>query len=113
MTDREKIISLARECGMKVGCDQSPEAALFWYPEVERFYRAAQKEALSNAKVSIPTGTMEQAFQQYHTMGYKKGRKDALELAAKVCEEQRNDPECPERATYCADAIRQLIKEPT
>ena len=28
------------------------------------------------------------------------------EACAKVCEDQANEPECPERARYCADAIR-------
>ena len=32
----------------------------------------------------------------------------ALERAAEVCDEQAKEPECPERATYCADAIRAL-----
>ena len=32
----------------------------------------------------------------------------ALERAALVCDEQAKEPECPERATYCADAIRAL-----
>lgn len=28
------------------------------------------------------------------------------EECAKVCDQQAHEPECPERATYCADAIR-------
>ena len=28
------------------------------------------------------------------------------EACAKVCDEQAKEPECPERAMYCADAIR-------
>ena len=32
----------------------------------------------------------------------------ALERAALVCDEQAKEPECPERATYCAEAIRAL-----
>lgn len=31
---------------------------------------------------------------------------DTLEVAALICDEQANEPECQERATYCADAIR-------
>ena len=38
-------------------------------------------------------------------------KKDAFEQAAKVCDAQQLEPECPERAAYCADAIRQLGKE--
>jgi hypothetical protein len=37
---------------------------------------------------------------------------DVIEMCAKVCDEQMTEPECPERAQYCAAAIRQL-KEPT
>lgn len=28
------------------------------------------------------------------------------EACAQICDEQANDPECPERAKYCAEAIR-------
>ena len=35
----------------------------------------------------------------------------ALERAAEVCDEQAKEPECPERATYCAEAIRALKDE--
>lgn len=31
-----------------------------------------------------------------------------IERCAKVCDEQSNEGECPERAEYCADAIRAL-----
>lgn len=31
-----------------------------------------------------------------------------LEEAAKECDKQAKEPECPERASYCADAIRAL-----
>lgn len=33
---------------------------------------------------------------------------DAFDLAAVVCDEQQLEPECPERASYCAEAIRAL-----
>lgn len=32
--------------------------------------------------------------------------KAGRERCAKVCDEQAKEPECPERAAYCADAIR-------
>jgi hypothetical protein len=35
-------------------------------------------------------------------------RDAAIEEAAKVCDEQQKDGECPERAAYCAEAIRSL-----
>lgn len=35
-------------------------------------------------------------------------RAEAFEEAAKVCDSQAAEPECPERAAYCADAIRKL-----
>ena len=34
-----------------------------------------------------------------------------LERAAVVCDEQANEPECPERAKYCAEAIRELKEQ--
>jgi hypothetical protein len=35
-------------------------------------------------------------------------RNQALEEAAVICDQQSKEPECPERAEYCADAIRAL-----
>jgi hypothetical protein len=35
----------------------------------------------------------------------------AYEKAAQICDQQALEPECPERAEYCADAIRALAKE--
>lgn len=32
------------------------------------------------------------------------------EACAKVCDEQANEPECPERARYCAEAIRERLQ---
>lgn len=52
---------------------------------------------------------------QMHAYGrqcYAAGRAAGLEEAAQACDEQQREPECPERATYCADAIRALKKEP-
>jgi hypothetical protein len=31
-------------------------------------------------------------------------------VAVKACEEQAKEPECPERAIYCADAIKEALK---
>jgi len=39
----------------------------------------------------------------------RKGILAGLRLAAEKCEEQMNEPECPERAEYCRDAILSLI----
>lgn len=36
-----------------------------------------------------------------------------LEEAAKVCDEQATEPECPERAQYCAEAIRAMLPAPS
>ena len=37
-----------------------------------------------------------------------KGAEDMRERAALACDEQADEPECQERAEYCADAIRSL-----
>jgi hypothetical protein len=37
---------------------------------------------------------------------------EAIERCAKVCDEQQSEPECPERARYCAEAIRALKSAP-
>ena len=45
---------------------------------------------------------------RFYALAYRQG----LEDAARVCDEQQTEGECPERASYCAEAIRAL-KEPT
>ena len=42
---------------------------------------------------------------------YKLAQAEAFEAAAKLCDEQQLEPECPERASYCAAAIREMAKE--
>ena len=39
-------------------------------------------------------------------------RAEALEDAAKVCDELQTEGECQERASYCAEAIRALKEQP-
>ena len=51
-------------------------------------------------KISIPTDSMEQEFQNYHRMGYNKGRADLL------AEQQAHPPAQPERGER---ALRQLL----
>jgi hypothetical protein len=40
---------------------------------------------------------------------YAKGAEAMRERAALACDEQADEPECQERAEYCADAIRALL----
>ncbi len=35
------------------------------------------------------------------------GQQQGMEEAAKICDQQNEEPECYERAKYCAEAIRQ------
>ena len=56
-----------------------------------------------------PHGTKNQELFKGHN--YETGKSvwnAAIEEAAKVAEAQMSEPECPERAQYCADAIRAL-----
>lgn len=41
-------------------------------------------------------------------VAWQASREQALEEAAQACIEQQQEPECPERAAYCAEAIRSL-----
>ena len=41
-----------------------------------------------------------------------KVRNEAYEKAAVLCDLQQDEPECPERASYCAEAIRNLKELP-
>lgn len=41
-----------------------------------------------------------------------KVRNEAYEKAAVFCDLQQDEPECPERASYCAEAIRNLKELP-
>lgn len=40
-------------------------------------------------------------------------RAEGMEEAARICEQQAHEPECPERAQHCADAIRAALAEPS
>lgn len=42
---------------------------------------------------------------------YQSGRQSGMEEAAILCDAQAKEPECPERAEYCATAIRQMKGE--
>lgn len=55
-------------------------------------------------------GPFDAALRKAFDAGYQQGRAAGIEEAAKVCDAQSSEPECPERAQYCADAIRALNK---
>lgn len=48
----------------------------------------------------------EYGIQTFANTCYNKG----LERAAEICDKQATEPECPERAGYCAAAIRKELK---
>lgn len=48
----------------------------------------------------------EAAWKWMFERGVEAGVKAEREACAKVCEGQAKEPECTERAQYCADAIR-------
>ena len=81
MPTREEIIAAAKECGMHVGSSDSPETALFWYPEVERFanhfYEAGRK--------SVDTHI---AIAEAYRCGEEAGRKAENDACEQVCEDQ-------------------------
>lgn len=66
------------------------------------------KEALLERKGD----TYAQAIQRMKWKVWQAATDTALERAALVCDEQAKEPECPERATYCAEAIRALKEQP-
>ena len=47
-----------------------------------------------------------QQFVEGFIAGMTCGESAEREACANVCEEQASEPECPERAQFCADAIR-------
>ena len=49
-----------------------------------------------------------ETLEQHALSAYRAGRNAGLEEAAGICDSQTKEPECPERASYCADAIRAL-----
>lgn len=111
MTERDRIIAMAVECGAH---GSLPGRVVMHFEQVEAFYYAVRREALSNVKVNIPTATMEQEFSNYHRLGYDKGRKEAFEQAAKILDNGHFLTDTsPEKkwAEQVAKAIRQLIKE--
>lgn len=54
-------------------------------------------------------GSWSEAFNEHFShLAYNAGRAAALEEAKAACLAQANEPECPERAQYCADEIERL-----
>ena len=84
MTEREKIISLARRCNqdsIRATKNRPYEIYELTGSAIVAFYKAAQNEALRNARIQIPTDTMEQEFSKYLRLGYIRGKAEAYDKA--------------------------------
>lgn len=58
---------------------------------------ALAKPAKGEAKIRIPTATMEQEFSNYHRLGYKAGATAEREACAEICDRlERRYGECPD-----------------
>jgi len=71
----------------------------------------AERKLKRICKCEFSSGGVLKKSCEYHNQREEVAKRNALERAAKVCDEQALEPECPERAKYCADAIRALMKE--
>lgn len=49
-------------------------------------------------------------YRGFFNHGFHAAIQHARDVAVKACEEQAKEPECPERAIYCADAIKEALK---
>ncbi len=63
----------------------------------------------SEAMAAYGATCEEHGYQRGLTAGFAM----AIAMAANACDEQASEPECPERAKYCADAVRALAAHPT
>ena len=81
-----KIIEVARLAGMTTGDNQKHNGEYWW------------------RSLGRPTNVSTSDLARFYAIA----RAEALEDAAKVCDEQQTEGECPERASYCAEAIRSL-----
>ena len=82
---------------------------------IERWAREAHDAFYRAGRAIPPDWDVIDRFDRERWMATVRGfaalvRADALEEAARVCEQQAGEPECPERAAYCADAIRKLFQ---
>jgi len=91
---REEIIGLAREAGFLVPTLFA--SVSLWVGESEALERFAalvtaevdKKWAKGEAKIRIPTVTMEQEFSKFHRLGYKAGATAEREACAQICDEE-------------------------
>ncbi len=54
-------------------------------------------------------GTSNDELREFARLVWQAAIQHARDVAVKACEEQAKEPECPERAIYCADAIKEAL----
>ena len=69
------------------------------------------KEYAKKGWHEFSTGSIFQDYIEPFAKVIKEAQLEAYENAAKICDEQTNEPECPERAAYCAKAIRDAMNK--
>lgn len=119
--NRRDIIRMAREAGLGAtlthdgGKPRVWIEGADWHDELERFAALVATEVDKNwvqgkAKISVPTATMEQEFNNYHRLGYKAGAAAEREACARVCDEVAADlymdSDAFKEVHRCAKAIR-------
>lgn len=66
-------------------------------PEIDALRDALAEPAKGEAKIRIPTATMEQEFSNYHRLGYKAGATAERAACAEICDRiARRYGECPD-----------------
>lgn len=106
--NQEKIIQLAKESGchltLRTGVGNYEIPQYYNMSNLISFYHAAIADFLKESGQYITNDASREAC-------IKQAKAEAFEAAAKLCDEQQLEPECPERASYCAAAIREMAKE--
>lgn len=64
----------------------------------------------AQALAKDPDGEYITQWVRHQWWGFHAAIQHARDVAVKACEEQAKEPECPERAIYCADAIKEALK---
>jgi hypothetical protein len=63
MITNDQILEAAKAAGMS---QAENEAALFWYPEIERLYKLAYRQGLLDAAEKCATDSGDQLMNEYH-----------------------------------------------
>ena len=110
LTERLRLSEALRTSDMETTAEQATQIEMLTTAAINvvgPFIHAEQGSPIQILRKALSTPPS-QALADFAA----KVRNEAYEKAAVFCDLQQDEPECPERASYCAEAIRNLKELP-